>query len=152
MARKVVFLYGGGNIEMANGAIKQRQAHFNPWMCRAGFKDNFCGKHKHLTTKWKLKMGNCIYSSKNGIMMILVQLSWDQVSDMIHTLCIWMFQSKWNLSEGAILCITDTYPSIYWIHLVLYCISPVFRNTQKVVCCFTQHAENSMFYFTTQRE
>ena len=27
---EIVFLYGDGNIEMANGAIKQRQAHFNP--------------------------------------------------------------------------------------------------------------------------
>ena len=34
---EIVFLYGDGNIEMANGAIKQRQAHFNPWMCRIGF-------------------------------------------------------------------------------------------------------------------
>ena len=84
-AEQVVVLYGDGAPEMANGAIKQRQAHFNPWMCRAGFKDNFCGKYKHLTTKWKLKMGNCMYSSENGIMVILVQLSRDQVSDMIHT-------------------------------------------------------------------
>ena len=59
--RHVVVLYGDGNPEMANGAIKQRQTHFNPWMCRAGFKDNFCGKYKHLTMKWKLIMGNFIY-------------------------------------------------------------------------------------------
>ena len=29
-AEQVVVLYGDGNPEMANGAIKQRQAHFNP--------------------------------------------------------------------------------------------------------------------------
>ena len=56
--RHVVVLYGDGNPEMANGAIKQRQAHFNPWMCRAGFKDNFCGKYKHLMFNNEMKAQN----------------------------------------------------------------------------------------------
>ena len=93
LMRKLIFMCayddGSSSLEIGNGAVKQRQTRFNPWMCRIGFRDQFCGTDKHLTMEWKLIMAFCrnMFLPKNNCPFLsLVFFSFAEICCLIPTI------------------------------------------------------------------
>ena len=94
LMRKLIFMcaYDDGSsssLEIGNGAVKQRQTRFNPWMCRIGFRDQFCGTDKHLTMEWKLIMAFCrnMFPPKNNCPSLsLVFFSFAEICCLVPTI------------------------------------------------------------------